>query len=79
MTSWISTHVHVKQAMQDSIAMWTSKSAAAIRVRTAPLVQMALTHIPVLASLDILVTTAKMTSMNAQVEFVTTTHCVLMA
>jgi hypothetical protein len=65
--------------MQDSIAMWTSKSAAAIRVRTAPLVQMALTHIHALASLDTLVTTAKMTSMNAQVEFVTTTHCVLMA
>jgi len=61
MTSWISTHVHVKQAMQDSIAMWTSKSAAAIRVRTAPLVQMALTHIPVLVLMEQQGRTALMT------------------
>ena len=79
MTSWISTHVHVKQAMQDSIAMWTSTSAAAIRVRMAPLVQMALTHTPAVALMDTLVITATLMSMNAQVEPVRTTHCVLTA
>jgi hypothetical protein len=66
MTLWISTHVHVKQAMQGSIAMWTSMSAAAIRVRMVLLVQMALTHTPAVALMDTLVITATLMSMNVR-------------